>query len=278
MGLKDNFSQAFRELTSPKEAKEQEKTEIKDVAAYMNDGNEAEEIKPVQETEPVQEENQEAEAIPTPENTEEEPMAEQTQNFSNPGSGNANAYGNVNAYGGAYNNQATAPAPVPFGNPQGIRQETSETTIISKNTIIDGNVRSFADMKIDGSIKGSVETTKNVNINGKVVGNITCDNAVMNNASVQGNITLKGQATMSSESMLIGDLTSQVAAVNGKMKGNLTVAGKAQLDRDAVVFGDIKAGAISISDGAIVQGYISTTYLSQDESSNIFPDSIAIGE
>ncbi len=283
MGLKDNFSQAFRELTSPKEAKEQEKTEIKDVAAYMNDGNEAEEIKPVQETEPVQEETQEAEAIPTPENTEEEQMAEQTQRFNNPGNtygGNANTYGgNANTYGGAYN-QATSPAttPAPFGNPQGIRQESSETTIISKNTIIDGNVRSFADMRIDGSIKGSVETTKNVSVNGKVVGNITCDNAVMNSASVQGNITLKGQATMSSESMLIGDLTSQVASVNGKMKGNLTVAGKAQLDRDAVVFGDIKAGAISISDGAIVQGYISTTYLSQDESSNIFPDSIAIGE
>lgn len=276
MGLKDNFSQAFRELTSPKEAKEQEKTEIKDVAAYMNDGNEAEEIKTVQETEPVQEETQEAEAIPTPENTEEEQMAEQTQRFNNPG----NTYGgNANAYGGAYN-QATSPAttPAPFGNPQGIRQESSETTIISKNTIIDGNVRSFADMRIDGSIKGSVETTKNVSVNGKVVGNITCDNAVMNSASVQGNITLKGQATMSSESMLIGDLTSQVASVNGKMKGNLTVAGKAQLDRDAVVFGDIKAGAISISDGAIVQGYISTTYLSQDESSNIFPDGIAIGE
>ena len=83
---------------------------------------------------------------------------------------------------------------------------------------------------------------------------------------------------MTSESMLIGDLTSQVANLNGKMKGNLTVAGKAQLDRDAVIFGDIKAGAISISDGAIVQGYVSTTYLSQDESSNIFPESIAIGE
>ena len=276
MGLKDNFSQAFRELTSPKEAKEQEKTEIKDVAAYMNDGNEAEEIKTVQEAEPVQEETQEAEAIPTPENTEEEQMAEQTQRFNNPG----NTYGgNANAYGGAYNQAtSTATTPAPFGNPQGIRQESSETTIISKNTIIDGNVRSFADMRIDGSIKGSVETTKNVSVNGKVVGNITCDNAVMNSASVQGNITLKGQATMSSESMLIGDLTSQVASVNGKMKGNLTVAGKAQLDRDAVVFGDIKAGAISISDGAIVQGYISTTYLSQDESSNIFPDSIAIGE
>ncbi len=277
MGLKDNFSQAFRELTSPKEAKEQEKTEIKDVASYMNDAGDVEETKSVQE-EPVQEEEQQTEqSAPVPESEEEKPVAEQTQSFNNFNNMNNAMNGTANN-ANAFNRQAVPPTAAPFVNPQGMRQESPETTVISKNTIIDGNIRSFADMKIDGSIKGSVETTKNVSVNGKVVGNITCDNAVMNAASVQGNITLKGQATMSSESMLIGDLTSQVASVNGKMKGNLTVAGKAQLDRDAVVFGDIKAGAISISDGAIVQGYISTTYLSQDESSNIFPDSIAIGE
>ena len=270
MGLKDNFSQAFRELTSPKEPKEQEKTEIKDVASYMNDASETEEINAAQE-EAVQEQITAAEVAAEPETKEEEPVAEQTHSFSN-------GFNNPNN-GASYSGQQTAaPMTTPFANPQGTRQEASETTIISKNTIIDGNIRSFADMRIDGSIKGSVETTKNVSVNGKVVGNITCDNAVMSAASVQGDITLKGQATMSSESMLIGNLTSQVATVNGKMKGNLTVSGKAQLDRDAVVFGDIKAGAISISDGAIIQGFISTTYLSQDESSNIFPDSIAIGE
>ena len=83
---------------------------------------------------------------------------------------------------------------------------------------------------------------------------------------------------MASDSMLIGDLTSQVASLNGKIKGNLNISGKAQLDRDSVVFGDIKAGTISIQDGAIIQGYVSTTYLSKEESSNIFPESIAIGE
>lgn len=45
--------------------------------------------------------------------------------------------------------------------------------------MIDGNVRSFADMKIDGNIKGNVETTKNITINGKVVGDLTCDNISM---------------------------------------------------------------------------------------------------
>ena len=58
----------------------------------------------------------------------------------------------------------------------GMRADNSqEMTVISKNTMIDGNVRSFADMKIDGNIKGNVETTKNITINGKVVGDLTCD-------------------------------------------------------------------------------------------------------
>ncbi len=277
MGLKDNFSQAFKELTNPKEAKDQGKTEIKDVASYMNDTEEeAVQTQPVEEAQTVTEKEetpvadqqfaQNAPQQDAPQSYQQAQSYQQTQN-------NDNAY---NRQG--YQQNAAPVAASPFGYSDNMRQDVSETTIISKNTIIDGNIRSFADMKIDGSIKGSVETTKNVSINGKVVGNITCDNAVMKSSSVQGNVTLKGQATMTSESMLIGDLTSQVATLNGKMKGNLTVAGKAQLDRDAVIFGDIKAGAISISDGAIVQGYISTTYLSQDESSNIFPESIAIGE
>ena len=310
MGLKDNFSQAFKELTNPKEAKDQAKPEIKDVASYMNDKEEeAAQAQPAEEVadtaattnqpQATAAEQQPAPNMPNPQSIAQNYYQQQNnqqfqqqnnqqfqqqnnQQFQqqNNQQFQQNNQQNNNAYGGPGFQQNPAPAAVPnsFGYSEAMRQENSETTIISKNTIIDGNVRSFADMKIDGSIKGSVETTKNVNINGKVVGNITCDNAIMRASSIQGNVTLKGQATMSSESMLIGDLTSQVATLNGKMKGNLTVTGKAQLDREAVIFGDIKAAAISISDGAIIQGYISTTYLSQDESSNIFPESIAIGE
>lgn len=294
MGLKDNFSQAFKELTNPNINKDQGRAEIKDVASYMND-NEAqtEQTQPTQATVQPMAQEEERPVQQTPQNNYQQTSFNNSFN-SNNNSNNVNSFNGNNVNNNSNNNvnnnnnayarqnfqQSSAPAVIPnsFGYNDAMRQDTSETTVISKNTIIDGNIRSFADMKIDGSIKGSVETTKNVSVNGKVIGNITCDNAVMKSASVQGNITLKGQVTMTSESMLIGDLSSQVASLNGKMKGNLTVAGKAQLERDAVIFGDIKAGAIAISDGAIIQGYISTTYLSQDESSNIFPESIAIGE
>ena len=46
---------------------------------------------------------------------------------------------------------------------------------------------------------------------------------------------------MANDSMLIGDLSSQVAQLNGKLKGNIEISGKIMLDRDSVIIGDIKA-------------------------------------
>ena len=186
-----------------------------------------------------------------------------------------------NGFSGGQNGFAQSGSDNGGNNPfmSGMRADNSqEMTVISKNTMIDGNVRSFADMKIDGNIKGNVETTKNIAINGKVVGDLTCDNISMKNSAVQGNVRLKGQAVMANDSMLIGDLSSQVAQLNGKIKGNIEISGKIMLDRDSVIIGDIKAGSIAISDGAVINGFVTTTYLSKDESANIFPENIALGD
>ncbi len=156
--------------------------------------------------------------------------------------------------------------------------DDDEITVISRNTVIDGNVRSFANMSVDGNVKGNIETTKDIDLNGKVVGNIACNNAQMRTSQIQGNIQMKGNAYMERDTLLIGDLTSTYANVNGKIKGNLDITGKAELKSDAVVFGDISASTITVNDGAIIQGYVSTTFLNKEESRNIFPDTITIGD
>ena len=154
----------------------------------------------------------------------------------------------------------------------------NELTIISANTIVDGNVRSFANMSIDGDIKGDVETTKDIELNGKVKGNITCSNANMIASQVEGNVLLKGNVEIGRDTLLIGDLTSGFANINGKVKGNVDISGKAEFKADAVIFGDISASTITVDDGAIIQGYVSTTFLNKEESANIFPESIIIRE
>ncbi len=166
--------------------------------------------------------------------------------------------------------------PVPGENLPQQPGETDEVTVISKNTIIDGNVRSLANMQIDGNIKGNVETTRNVDMTGKIVGDITCNNAGMAAAAMQGNVSLKGRIRMDRDTILIGDLSSQYADINGRIRGKLDIAGKAELKRDAIVFGDINASTIAVTDGAIIQGYVNTTFLSKEDSRNAIPEAISI--
>ena len=186
---------------------------------------------------------------------------------------------------GQQNNQQSFRPQQPEYNPQpsfgrDFRQPTddNETTVISRNTVIDGNIHSFANMTVDGNIKGNVETTKDIDLNGKIVGDISCNNAKLRTSQVQGNIRLKGNVYMERETLLLGDLTSTYANINGKIKGNVSTGGKTELKSDAVVFGDISASSITVDDGAIIQGYVSTTFLNKEDSKGIFPDTITIGE
>ncbi len=180
-------------------------------------------------------------------------------------------YGGNQNYGGGF-------VPPASGNVNANRAAgvTDEVTVISKNTVIDGNVRSLANMQVDGNIKGNVETTRDIEMTGKVVGDIKCTNANMNSAAMQGNLTTKGKMRMDRDTILIGDLTSQYADVNGRIRGKLEIAGKAELKRDAIVFGDINASTIAVTDGAIIQGYVNTTFLSKEDSRNAFPEAISL--
>ena len=146
-----------------------------------------------------------------------------------------------------------------------------DITVITKNTVIDGNVRSFSSIIIDGTVNGDVSATKNIEVYGKVTGNITCSCINLCGCEVNGSISAKGTVYMDKNSILIGDVAAQYADVNGKIKGNLELSGKVEFHADAVVLGNINAHTISILDGANVQGYIHSTFLS-DNTEMLFPE------
>ncbi len=208
-----------------------------------------------------------------------QPQTDFTGNSQNYG-GSRNNYGNQQSYGGLPPTPPRIPNDPPprwGGGPDTPYYETEETTIISRNTIIDGNIRSFANINIDGSVKGDVRITKNINVTGKVVGDIECNNSVMTGASMQGNIASKGQVQLDRDSILLGDISAQYLDMNGKIKGNIDVGGKAEFKTDAVVMGNITASTITVLDGATIQGYVNTTFL-QESTANIFPETIAVTE
>lgn len=147
-----------------------------------------------------------------------------------------------------------------------------EVTVITKNTVIDGSIRSFTNLIIEGTVNGDVQATKNAEVCGKITGNIVCNSINLSGAEVHGNISAKGSALMDKNTIMVGDLSAQYADVNGKIKGNLEVSGKVEFHSDAVVLGDINAHTISILDGANVQGYVHSTFLS-DNTQVLFPES-----
>ena len=214
-------------------------------------------------------------AQPAPEARNAAPAPEinaNVQRFAGNGSFGGNGGSGGNGFGGG--NGGYVP-PTAAGRSMDAPSDTDEVTVISRNTVIDGNVRSLANMQVDGNIKGNVETTRDVEMSGKIVGDIKCNNANMNSAAMQGNMNLKGKLRMDRDTILIGDLTSQYADVNGRIRGKLEIGGKAELKRDAIVFGDINASTIAVTDGAIIQGYVNTTFLSKEDSRSVFPEAIS---
>ncbi len=158
-------------------------------------------------------------------------------------------------------------------------QVNEETTVISKNMVITGGtVSGFSNLKVDGGFKGDIKITKDVSVTGTFVGTIECNNASFIGSSVQGTVNAKGTLLMDRDSVLLGDVNVSNLDVNGRIKGNIAVSGKAALRAEAVILGDIVASTIAIQDGAVVQGYIKTTFLQDESSSNVFPDTITVSE
>lgn len=285
MGLKDNFSQAVKELWKKDgldEKAEQSPAGPTELDKYLSENTNAPQqsadaeqtgaaAAEVQDTNNLPPYTQQPPQEPAPE-VQPQPQAAAPSGISAAPYSNG-GYGGY-APNGGYSGGMVPPASGGAAPAEEAPSDTDEVTIISKNTVIDGNIRSLANMQVDGNIRGNVDTTRNIDMSGKIVGDITCNNANMVSAAMQGNITLRGKMRMDRDTILIGDLTSQFADVNGRIRGKLDIVGKAELKRDAVVFGDINASTISVTDGAIIQGYVNTTFLSKEDSRNVFPEAI----
>ncbi|MGN0666952.1 MAG: polymer-forming cytoskeletal protein [Huintestinicola sp.] len=218
---------------------------------------------------------------PAPQNTYEQSYdyyrQEPSAAYPPPSPAPSRSYGG-SSYGSRNDFQSMGGSPLRGGRPpETPYYETEETTVISRNTRINGDINSFANVNIDGSVQGDIKLTKDISVTGKVVGNIECNNATLTGSSMQGSVSSKGQVRMDRDSVLLGDIATQYLDLNGRIKGNVDVGGKAEFKTDAVIMGNITASTISVIDGAVIKGYVNTTFM-QESSANIFPEAITVGE
>ena len=165
--------------------------------------------------------------------------------------------------------------PADRGQPAPDRPAEKEMSIISKNTIVYGDIRSLADLTIDGKVRGNVDVLKDVTMHGVLVGNLRCGNTRMEGSSIQGNVMSKGNAYIHSDSVLLGNLKAQNSNIDGKVKGNINIGNRVYLHQNAIVVGDIRTNTIAVEDGANIKGFVNTAFLFEEDNAP-FPSEVVI--
>ena len=148
-------------------------------------------------------------------------------------------------------------------------EEEPGTTIITRNTVIEGNIKSFENIELNGRVKGTIDTTKNVGVSGFVQGDIQATDVLLEGAQIKGNINSKGALLMDKDTLLVGDVAAQNTRVDGKIKGEINVGGNGEFLSNSVVVGNITVSNFYVQYGARMQGYINTNF-SQNEEESIF--------
>ncbi len=129
-----------------------------------------------------------------------------------------------------------------------------ESTTITRNTHIRGDIISDSDIILAGELEGTLITAASVQVSGAVTGDIECESCELAGAHINGNIKSGSQIIMMADSVVIGDLTGGLVRVSGDLRGNVTATEELVVHGNAKIVGDIVTRSISVDRGAVIQG------------------------
>lgn len=93
----------------------------------------------------------------------------------------------------------------------------------------------------------------------QVKGTVTADEPLTVAGSVEGSITVNGHTlTITSEGTIQADATADIIVIEGSANGCLTAVTRMTLRATSTVSGEIHAPALSVAEGAKIQGRIDT--------------------
>ncbi len=101
-------------------------------------------------------------------------------------------------------------------------KQAKTLTIISKDSFIEGIVKSEGNLRLDGKFQGKILT--------------------------------KGSVVIGSEGIVYGDIVAETVTVAGKIKGKIESEKQVILESSSVVVGDVVTKLIIIKDGAVFHG------------------------
>jgi cytoskeletal protein CcmA (bactofilin family) len=110
-----------------------------------------------------------------------------------------------------------------------MEKEGKIDTLIGKDTVIKGDLRSSGSVKIDGQIEGNIAVKESIVIgkDAMVKGNSSCRNAIIG-GKIQGNIEAQELLEYQSGAQMVGDITCKGLIVQEGVlfEGNCRMAQK----------------------------------------------------
>lgn len=149
----------------------------------------------------------------------------------------------------------------------------SMETIISPDTVVDGNITTSSSIVVGGEVKGSVKAQdisvkgkihngvegKTIVISGQVQGEIKGEAITIEDSKISGNLVAEKSIVVREQAVVIGDVCSESLTVYGRVKGDLNCKGIVELKTGSVVKGNVTALEVLIDKGANFQGSIIKT-------------------
>lgn len=171
---------------------------------------------------------------------------------------------NANTIGGRQKKEQTVRKTKKESQVDKVMETGKKATIITKSTIIAGNISTEDDLIIDGSVCGDVDCKGELTISGEVAGNAIAASINIKTSKFDGDVRSDGKIEINEGTVVLGNIYGKSATIAGAVKGEIIVSEEAYLEPTAIVKGNIRAKSVQIEHGAVLQGFCELAYESMD--------------
>lgn len=88
----------------------------------------------------------------------------------------------------------------------------------------------------------------------KIIGDIFSESNLRIDGEVQGNVSTAAKVVIGENGIVVGNLTSQEADIEGRIDGKLAIEGLLILRESSKITGDIQTGKLHVEEGAVFIG------------------------
>lgn len=136
----------------------------------------------------------------------------------------------------------------------------ADTTYITKNTVINGDLRTDGCIDLIGTVNGAVSCDGKLIIGGFIKGDVQVGELYANAARVEGDVHVVDAAKIGVGTVIVGNVFAGSAVIAGAVKGDIDVQGPVIVDSTAVIMGNIRSKSVQINNGAVIEGMCSQCY------------------